>query len=115
MYTACWLGWLVVLVVICLKSFPTRLSYLLWYIHILFNQYVHYHRLRCSITEKTQVNPVTGSIVKILSNDLKDLWKQFGAKIGPLVTQETSYGGNKADEKDVLALLKFYKDASKKV
>jgi hypothetical protein len=40
----------------------------------------------------------------------------FGSKLGPLVAQDTAaYGGTKAAEKDVLALLKFYKDTAKKV
>ena len=45
----------------------------------------------------------------------RDIWKLFAAKLAPLTGQSAGYAGPKAEEKDVLSLLKFYEEMSVEV
>eukprot|EP01041_Mallomonas_annulata_P002976 gene2976-5837_t len=73
--------------------------------------------LKCVITDKNLRNPIIGKVIQIVANDLKDIWKIFGAKLAPLagLGQGVEYTGPKAAQKDVLALLKFYEETAKEL
>jgi len=73
--------------------------------------------LKCGVEDRDQQNLITGHATRVLCNDLRDCWKQFTAKLAPLAGIEgvAPYGGAKADEKDIVALLQFYRDAGKDV
>ncbi len=72
--------------------------------------------LKIFVQEKEQYNIITGHVIRLTANDIKDMWLQFSAKILPFVDSTvTLYGGAKADENDIIALLKFYQETEKEV
>ena len=73
--------------------------------------------LKCGIEDRDQQNLITGHATRVLCNDLRDCWKQFTAKLAPLAGVEgvAPYGGAKAEEKDIVALLQFYRDTGKDI
>lgn len=72
--------------------------------------------LKIFVQEKEQYNIITGHAIRLTANDIKDMWTQFSAKILPFVDSTvTQYGGTKADENDIIALLKFYQETDKEV
>ena len=72
--------------------------------------------LKIFVQEKEQHNIITGHVIRLTANDIKDMWLQFSAKILPFVDSTvTQYGGTKADESDIVALLKFYQETEKEV
>jgi hypothetical protein len=72
-------------------------------------------RLRCIITDKKQVNVITGHAVKTLANDIRDTWKLFSLKLAPLAGQGSAYKGPAAAAEDIKALLSFYETKGKEV
>mmetsp|Transcript_21590 Transcript_21590/g.21731 ORF Transcript_21590/g.21731 Transcript_21590/m.21731 type:complete len:493 (-) Transcript_21590:143-1621(-) len=64
--------------------------------------------LKCLVTDKSMKNPLIGKLTQIIANDLRDLWKLFGAKLAPLADIGMSYGAPKASSKDIVTLLNFY-------
>ena len=72
--------------------------------------------LRCVVEDRDQQNVITGHACKQVANDLRDCWKHFTSKLAPLAGGDVApYGGAKAEEKDVVALLQFYRDAGKDI
>ena len=73
------------------------------------------HGLKCTLADKQLYNVVIGHCLKMVAADLRDLIKLCTAKLGPLLGDGAAYGGTKADEKDVLALLVFFQEAAEQV
>ena len=73
--------------------------------------------LKCTVEDRDQQNLITGHATRQICNDLRDCWKHFTAKLAPLAAIEgvAPYGGAKAEEKDILSLLQFYRDTGKDV
>ena len=73
--------------------------------------------LKCTVEDRDQQNLITGHATRQICNDLRDCWKHFTAKLAPLAAVEgvAPYGGAKAEEKDIISLLQFYRDTGKDV
>jgi hypothetical protein len=73
--------------------------------------------LKCVVEDRDQQNLITGHATRQICNDLRDCWKHFTAKLAPLVGIDgvAPYGGAKAEEKDIVSLLQFYRDTGKEI
>ena len=73
--------------------------------------------LKCVVEDRDQQNLITGHATRQLCNDLRDCWKHFTSKLAPLAGVEgvAPYGGAKAEEKDIVSVLQFYRDTGKEV
>jgi len=68
--------------------------------------------LQCNLDgcSRTMFNYITGQAIRHVALDLKDLWKLFSTRLGPLVGEGQPYDNSKpAASEDIAALLEFYR------